>query len=545
MKRYILIILATLGLSACAEKIDETNSPLGKGELETSYIAVSLKSDSMDTRSDNDDYDRGIPEERAVKNAYIFFFQNGQPFTVTDNGSEITPNGAKNYLKVNLSGENPDMPNVSDIKNNVLVLRNYKGEYPDQIVAVLNWEPQAYIYTLSDIRRVVTSVGNDTNGYVMSNSVYVDSAGQMVDAVAITEANIGKSAEEAEENPVSIYVERIGAKVVLTTDKTDNLYSVGKNIEGKDIYAKILNWELYNDHEKSYLLKNIDGYKDWGGEDFGFSQWNDAVWFRSYWANSLYLITPFPNNSFSWDDDVKNHRPGENSRTYCGENTKQVDDRNYTNPIDIRTKVIVKARLVESDGTTPVEVTNWYGHDYLGEETLLEQVANSLKLSYYYSVDNGITFIGMKPEDIKCVARNPEEENAYEVYFQLNDDPINNATVKTWYKYSNGQYVKYDDIESLNSELSIVQPALVYKSGMTYYYTDIKHLGKSGTPTEYGVVRNHVYKINITSINGYGTPYYDGDIKYLKPEKPKDIVTFVAAQIHILSWRVVSDGYDF
>ena len=545
MKRYILIILATLGLSACAEKIDVTNSPLGKGELETSYIAVSLKSDSMDTRSDNDDYDRGIPEERAVKNAYIFFFQNGQPFTVTDNGSEITPNGAKNYLKVNLSGENPDMPNVSDIKNNVLVLRNYKGEYPDQIVAVLNWEPQAYIYTLSDIRRVVSSVGNDTNGYVMSNSVYVDSAGQMVDAVAITEANIGKSAEEAEENPVSIYVERIGAKVVLTTDKTDNLYSVGKNIEGKDIYAKILNWELYNDHEKSYLLKNIDGYKDWGGEDFGFSQWNDAVWFRSYWANSLYLITPFPNNSFSWDDDVKNHRPGENSRTYCGENTKQVDDRNYTNPIDIRTKVIVKARLVESDGTTPVEVTNWYGHDYLGEETLLEQVANSLKLSYYYSVDNGITFIGMKPEDIKCVARNPEEENAYEVYFQLNDDPINNATVKTWYKYSNGQYVKYDDIESLNSELSIVQPALVYKSGMTYYYTDIKHLGKSGTPTEYGVVRNHVYKINITSINGYGTPYYDGDIKYLKPEKPKDIVTFVAAQIHILSWRVVSDGYDF
>lgn len=545
MKRYILIILATLGLSACAEKIDETNSPLGKGELETSYIAVSLKSDSMDTRSDNDDYDRGIPEERAVKNAYIFFFQNGQPFIVTDNGSEITPNGAKNYLKVNLSGENPDMPNVSDIKNNVLVLRNYKGEYPDQIVAVLNWEPQAYIYTLSDIRRVVSSVGNDTNGYVMSNSVYVDSAGQMVDAVAITEANIGKSAGEAEENPVSIYVERIGAKVVLTTDKTDNLYSVGKNIEGKDIYAKILNWELYNDHEKSYLLKNIDGYKDWGGEDFGFSQWNDAVWFRSYWANSLYLITPFPNNSFSWDDDVKNHRPGENSRTYCGENTKQVDDRNYTNPIDIRTKVIVKARLVESDGTTPVEVTNWYGHDYLGEETLLEQVANSLKLSYYYSVDNGITFIGMKPEDIKCVARNPEEENAYEVYFQLNDDPINNATVKTWYKYSNGQYVKYDDIESLNSELSIVQSALVYKSGMTYYYTDIKHLGKSGTPTEYGVVRNHVYKINITSINGYGTPYYDGDIKYLKPEKPKDIVTFVAAQIHILSWRVVSDGYDF
>jgi hypothetical protein len=50
--------------------------------------------------------------------------------------------------------------------------------------------------------------------------------------------------------------------------------------------------------------------------------------------------------------------------------------------------------------------------------------------------------------------------------------------------------------------------------------------------------------VKITSISGYGTPYYDGDIKYVEPAKPKDIVTFVAAQIYILSWRVVSDGYD-
>ena len=498
----------------------------------------------MGTRADSDDYDRGIPEERAVKNAYFFFFKDGQPFVVTDNGSVTSPGGEKNYLKLDLSGETPDMPNISDIKDKVLVFRNYKGEYPNQIVAVLNWDPKAYIYTLSDLRHVIASVGNDEKGYVMSNSVYVDAAGQMVDAVVITESNIGKSEDEAKDNPVTVHVERVGAKVVLTTGRSDNLYPVGKTLQGKEVYAKILNWELYNDHETSYLLKNIDGYKDWTGDEFGFSQWNDYNWFRSYWANSLYLTTPFPNNSFSWNDDVKNQAPGEDSRIYCGENTKQVDDRNYTNPIDIRTKVIVKARLVESDGVTPVEVSNWYGHDYLGEEGLLEQVANSLKISYYYSEDGGVTFIGMKPEDIKCVARNPEDENAYEVYFQLNDDPIHNATAKTWYKYVDGQYVKFDDISLLNNELTSVQPGLVYKSGMTYYYTDIKHLGKPDTTTEFGVVRNHVYKVKITSISGYGTPYYDGDIKYVEPAKPKDIVTFVAAQIYILSWRVVSDGYD-
>lgn len=544
MKKYLLIYLAAIGLVACAEKLDDTSSPVEKGELETSYIAVTLKSDDMGTRAGSDDYDRGIPEERAVKNAHFFFFKDGQPFVVTDNGSVTSPGGEKNYLKLDLSGETPDMPNISDIKDKVLVFRNYKGEYPNQIVTVLNWDPKAYIYTLSDLRRVITSVGNDEKGYVMSNSVYVDAAGQMVDAVAITESNIGASSDEAEDNPVTIHVERVGAKVVLTTGRSDNLYPVGKTLQGKEVYAKILNWELYNDHETSYLLKNIDGYKDWTGDAFGFSQWNDYNWFRSYWANSLYLTTPFPDNSFSWNDDLKNQAPGEDSRIYCGENTKQVDDRNYTNPIDIRTKVIVKARLVEADGVTPVEVSNWYGHDYLGEDGLLEQVANSLKISYYYSEDGGVTFIGLKPEDIKCVARNPEDENAYEVYFQLNDDPMHDATAKTWYKYVDGQYVRFDDNSSLNNELTSVQPGLVYKSGMTYYYTDIKHLGKPDTTTGFGVVRNHVYKVNITSISGYGTPYYDGDIKYIEPAKPKDIVTFVAAQIYILSWRVVSDGYD-
>ena len=446
MKKYLLISLAAISLVACAEKLDDTSSPVEKGELETSYIAVTLKSDDMGTRADSDDYDRGIPEERAVKNAHFFFFKDGQPFVVTDNGSVTSPGGEKNYLKLDLSGETPDMPNISDIKDKVLVFRNYKGEYPNQIVTVLNWDPKAYIYTLSDLRRVITSVGNDEKGYVMSNSVYVDAAGQMVDAVAITESNIGTSADEAKDHPVTLHVERVGAKVVLTTGRSDNLYPVGKSIQGKEVYAKILNWELYNDHETSYLLKNIDGYKDWTGDEFGFSQWNDYNWFRSYWANSLYLTTPFPNNSFSWNDDVKNQAPGPESRIYCGENTKQVDDRNYTNPIDIRTKVIVKARLVESDGMTPVEISNWYGQDFLGEESLLEQVANSLKISYYYSEDGGVTFIGLKPEDIKCVARNPEDENAYEVYFQLNDDPIHNATAKTWYKYLDGQYVKFDDI---------------------------------------------------------------------------------------------------
>jgi hypothetical protein len=73
---------------------------------------------------------------------------------------------------------------------------------------------------------------------------------------------------------------------------------------------------------------------------------------------------------------------------------------------------------------------------------------------------------------------------------------------------------------------------------------DIKHLGAAGKTAEYGVVRNHVYKVNIADIDGYGTPVYDGVTDFITPEQPKDIKSYVAAQINILSWRVVEGNYE-
>jgi hypothetical protein len=79
---------------------------------------------------------------------------------------------------------------------------------------------------------------------------------------------------------------------------------------------------------------------------------------------------------------------------------------------------------------------------------------------------------------------------------------------------------------------------------MTYYWTDIKHLGAQGKTAEYGVVRNHVYKVNITDITVYGTPVYDGTSDFINLEKPEDITTYVSAQINILSWRLVEHNYE-
>lgn len=523
MKKFLFLAIAVLGFAACTEKGLENSDQ--NGELEQSYVAITLAADDMGTRAAGDKYENGTDAEREVKSAYVFFFNDDEPFSVNADGN--------NYLKVpvNAKGTQPgetnkpaEGPNVSDVKDAVLILEKYKGEYPNKIVAVLNWTPVQPKYALSELKGVVSTLGNDSDGFIMSNSVYANQAKETVDAVALTAANIAKTEEEALNNPVTIFVERVAAKVVFTSNA--DKYEVGK-VDGKTVYAKIEGFELYNDYESSWLIKKIDP-ATWTDDLLGSKyKWNDYNWFRSYWAKSI--EEKFPENVFAWETDNTPVKEW----VYCGENT-----RAWTVANDIRTKVIVKARLVESDGITPVEVVNWWGNDYIGEGTLLDVVANTLATTYFTSTD-GVNFVGLTPAQIKCVARNPQDKNAYEVYFVINDD----SKSLSWYKYENNTYNTIS-LETLNKELSAIRPALVYKKGMTYYWTDIKHLGDPKTIGEFGVVRNHVYKVNISGITGYGTPVYKGNTGYIKPEKPVDISSFVSAQINILSWRMVENDYE-
>lgn len=538
MKKYLFIALAALGFAACAEKA-ETNVPVNNGEKEQSYVAITLKSDDT-TRADDADYEDGLSEERAVHEAIVFFFKNGAPFYVKYDGDKSTNAGSYNYLKIKLDDNNPanNQPNVSDIKDEVLVLENYKGQYPNQMLAVLNWSPTKASYSLSELQTLISELGNDTKGYVMSNSVYADAAKTVIDAVKITEANIFKNDEDALKNPVNVYVERIAAKVSFSA-KNNGIFPIGEqvsNAEGGDnvlgdapvdVYARIEGFQLYNDFEDSHLIKGIDA--NW--TDLGFT-WNDPDFHRSYWAKSQ--TKEFPNNSFDWNNNYT-ALDAAKPFVYCGENTQA----------DKHTKVIVKATLVKKvgDNYEPLEVVNWFGQNYIGEDQLKIVVANTLKYTYFTSTD-GISYTSIAPEDLKCVTRESGDEKAYEVYFQLSDS----ANTKTWYKFNElkSDYEKYADNTVLNGELKAdVQPALVYNEGMTYYYTDIRHLGNgAGKDGDYGVVRNHVYKVNITDIKGFGTPVYDPEMDFNTPETPQDMHTFVSAQINILSWRIVAEDYE-
>lgn len=541
MKRYLFLAIALCGLASCSkEDITEGNTPIHNGEVEESYIAINLSASDI-TRA-QDGFDDGTEAERAVNHADFFFFDEaGNPFNVTGNPA-TTPGGGINHLRaidVKFSADGNKGDDISDTSTPVLLLKTYKGQFPSQIVAVLNWSPDGTkSYSLDDLHDAVDVQGtfDGKKYFVMSNAVYAQGTTEVC-ATPLTMENIKTTESDALASPVNIYVERVAAKVsVITNEK----YALEEG-DNPSVHAKILSWDLYRDNTKSTLLKVID--VNWTTDNLGFN-WNDSPWYRSYWATSLDAPT---------DDKIFGTTPlNANAYTYIGENT--------TGKATC-TKAVIKAQLVNSEDK-PLEIAIWNNVEYVdalteaqskGGESLRIAVANTLKNTYFAMTTDGetTTYTGLKPEDLACVGGGtnnaPEGVDANEVYFQLSET----GAAKNWYKLVDGKYKAVaDDIandanstKATNEALKSVPAAVLYTNGETFYYVDIKHLGNTGTVAEYGIVRNHVYNVTIKSIKGYGSPVYEG-VNFLEYPEISEQNTFVSAQINILSWKLVNQQVD-
>jgi hypothetical protein len=317
MKKYFIIALAALGFAACAEKINDGQSPEQTGELEQSYIAINLMSSDLDTRADDPVLEDGEEAERKVNSVHFFFFRQGVPIAVNAAGS--APGGDRNWLYATTPGfsEDLDKDNISAYSNVMLVLNNYKGQYPDQIVAVINWTPDKNVYKLDELHAKLVGLQSNEGGFVMSNSVY-KSGENVIDATAISEPY--ETAAEAESHPVDIYVERVAAKVKVSTPestiegkwdatnkwfdtgKTSNLTTLGES--QNKVYVKIQNWSLYNARTQSMLLKSID--PTWTDDALGLT-WNDSPRFRSYWAAAdTYTDSPDDYIKGNFESEIRN-----------------------------------------------------------------------------------------------------------------------------------------------------------------------------------------------------------------------------------------------
>ena len=501
-----------------------------------------------------------------------------------------------------------DQDNVEKVVNVTIALNGPKEEEPKYVIAVLNPNDAvknlAGNPTMADLRNAVSNYQPEktTSGYksfLMSNSVYKDTTGKAVDYSEVKK--LYRTLDEALESfkkgeSTIIYVERVAARLdlyidessskiqkasangyngtgdyVYYTNQTYKEYNAGADATGKKIYVKFLGWAVISTPNKSNLLKNID--ESWDDKMFGgtpVEPWNSTERFRSFWGinptltdakNSTTTGKENPKTDSTTDyqffsyDKIKSTNTTFGTAvnnyvtTYMQENAAQGKGKGFECTLaNHETKVIVAAELVDENGTA-MPVAEW-GFKYYQKDDLLTVFADQLQ----FTSESGGQGSPIKAEDLEYKTQYQYIDNAgvevpggYFSYVVLKD------ASKTWYlgdkSYTASQVNTY--IQS-----TIDNRLLIWENGQTYYYFTIRHIApeltkadatdedKQAQPGYYGVVRNHIYRAGITELTGLGTPVLDKD-ETIYPEKPDRDGHIIAAEIRVLSWRVVSQGYEF
>lgn len=548
-------VLVSLFLAGCSqEEIAPNGEDNGNGEANTSYMAVNLvSSDVMGTRAALG-YEDGSDVENHVTKVRFYFF-NGVGGAVNVKLQPTNGSYVNYYDWTPKDGDQSDGTNDKDdieskLKATIVINTKAGDGIPQRIAAVLN--PTGLdnnSKSLTDLKAVVADYAasglTQKGAFVMFNSV--GGGGKDFSTTLIEKKHLCKTEAEALTNPVTIHVERSVAKVRVTLDSdlgfSDNKLALkdkdSKDLKvgGEQVYLQLDGWGLTAETSEGRLIKKIN------------PGWEGTWWYtsyRSFWAINSMTAT---NRYHSYNDISTSF--GKDNVLYTNENAQLTDiGGGAAGQATERTKFILKGKLCKANGDAFTIVRHIGAHfaDSPSEteaenlKELKKSILGQLSANgynYYYSTTEGRKQIG--EGDLKIVIATQEENedsknNCY-VYAQLTTD----AAAKTWYTSLEGGTAIENAATEINGKLAneeIVDRALVWNSGMTYYYQKIKHLKDFE-----GVVRNHIYAINVTKIAGLGTPVYDpGETIY--PETPEENDHYIAAQINILSWRVVDEDYE-
>lgn len=595
MKKFTMLssVLASalmLTVASCSsEDVAGGDSQNDKGT--TSFLAVNIENVGSAPASRSYDqgggtYEDGTGTESTINKVRFYFFNgDGTPYLLVNN--DPTNNQSVNYLDQTVETAGDDHDHTAEIKTKaVLVLKGETKAIPASVIAVINpgvldnTTLKSGTMTLSELRTSATGTKfyDETNGFVMSNSVY-ESAGQDVCSTPVAN-NVFASSEAALKKPVDIYVERVNAKVnakidadYVRTNETEKAWS--KNAEGKyqinvgnidvttyaentnatpttktyPVYAVVQGWQVADANGKAEVCKQIN--TSWYAGELGISPWTTSDYHRCFWSKSVPFnfgvqggVNHPVNPKF---ENIKLSLSGDFSTTpvYTLPNTPTEVIANPTTSLNTLTKLIVAAKLVylDKDGKyKPAQVCQYRGLTYLGEEAVKKQIVGGFaKYFKKTTTESGDVYKSIEASDIAfktVVPGSPEssEVKNYEVVATLA------STVGDLY-VKNGDAWTIAPKDDVNAALAKETAQVRSTDGATYYYTPIKHLGEAGKLGEYGIVRNHSYQVTIQNIKGFGTPVYDPK-KEIDPMIPSDENTYLAASIKVLSWRVVSSKVD-
>lgn len=562
MKKFTMLssVLASalmMTVMSCSSS-DDLNGGGPDNANDKSYLAIRINNvgSASGSRAESA-YEAGTADENYIESVRFYFFHaDGTPYILKNNGQST----GKNWLEKNsdLNTENKENPNVSMISNPLLVIEGNTGASPAVMIAVIN--PKSLdgdklgdgAKTLDDVKHSSVFSKFYTTGsknFVMSNSVFV--ANGVEKCASVVTGHVAATADEAKKKPVEMFVERVVAKVQPTIDATHPAADGRRwtKIDGKDamkvgvygtndIYAVVDGWGVADENGKAELVKQVN--TTWNDENLGIDVWTSSDYNRCFWTSSV----PFAAGGADGNKPV-NH-------TYNDYAARKLTDCAYTLPnapitVDLDpyastlTKMVLVTHLVYKDGTDykNAEICQYRGQEYLHIDDVKTAVAKNFA-DYY--IKKGDTRTKLQPSDIDFTTKATGIKD-YQVVATLRtlaaDETLQKKTGTTEEESSYTNVTK-ETFQNLMNE----EPAQIRKDGKAYYFIPIRHLGTDPTKVGYyGIVRNHVYSINIQNMYGFGTPVYDPD-KIIDPTIPSNDATYLAARINVLSWRVVKFDAD-
>lgn len=553
------LFLAPLFMAAFASCSSEDVASESNGMEQTSgvsYLSVNIMNTPSTgggagakgiTRANG--YENGSAAENTVGKVRFYFFN--------EDGTAAKVKGQAgatflDYTPGETANGTPD--NIEKRISATLVIESDQGDkIPASIIAVLNpVSTLGEVTSIDDLNGKVYGEFRDAAGnFVMSNSIYAND-GEKMEAVSV-KGKLFDNSVDAKANPVTIHVERQAAKVRVQNSlakaagaTVDGIYStasegnnnilVEENEDGSikttEIFVKFLGWNTTTTADQSYLMKSIN--PAWSATLFGDEPWNNAAYFRSYWAinptdvgysNFKFNIDDFSANANKFYDPAATDNAG--AFTYVHENAEGSTKN---------TQVIIAAQLCDKDGNS-ITLAEWGGIKYSVSD--LKKAMMTQTNIYKKVTEGGVDkYVRLAPDDLVLkTATEMAEDNVapatgrYLSYVQLAE------TITEIYNGA-GASAQAMTVAAANEVLKNLGGAKVWETGFTYYYFDLKHFGDM-----FGVVRNHIYNANIKTLVGLGTPVYNPD-EVIIPEHPEDDKTYIAAEINILSWRVVDQDVN-
>lgn len=546
IKSLLLGILACGVLVACSNNdiVEDNDSVIQpKGEA---YMSVKLSMAGAFSRATSEGYDEGTADESAVSSALFLFYDKDGNYVTSS-----TPATQFNEIGENISHQ-------SDI---LLILDKVEVK-PVYVVALLN-TPEGINVKNKSMQALLKQINTDTelDGYAtdffMTNSVYLDNNAKIINATNIA-GYIKDKKEDAMENPVQIYVERVAAKATLKLKTDLNLPEVNVILDNNEVTltVNIKGLGLSGTNKTSHIVKNIDANWNFKWE------WNKTADFRSFWAKDGNYTDGryFANdadydenkdaaslNYVSWNDLAQQQPP---VTQYCLENTMDVslisDAEGATIPY---TEMLLAAEIVvkKSDGTTePAKDLFKRNGVFYTLDSYKASALNDIKTLNYLKKISETEFesIDVSDIDIKSIGDgrvSPAMVTGFDydnIYKKTGE-----GSTATDYTKQDATEVENAIKETLNTQELVAEG---YKDGACYYDVAIEHLSSDKKETgAIGIVRNHTYQLTVNKIVNLGNAVYDKDHEIIHTVPGPHKEYYVAAQLNILSWNTLSQGVEF